>query len=246
MLSISTLLYYDAVMPRTGEYAAVVVDVLRATTTICSALNSGAAGVIPVKSEISAIDEAKRLAQTGNESVIGGEKGGLKIPGFELGNSPVEYSPSVISAKTVILLTTNGTAAIRKMEAASLLYTAAFVNIGVTVKALAASDVPVIIVCSGNSGLPCFEDTLCAGALIYELRKLRNIDIDDTSLIAAEIYDRNKGEIETVLREKCKHGRYLGKIGFGEDITFASRVNIFDFTVILTENRVLVKSDGEF
>lgn len=244
MLSVSTYLNYSAVVSQVGEYAAVVIDVLRATTTICAALESGADGLIPVDSEESAYDTANRLSSAGEAVLLGGERAGYKIRGFQFGNSPLEYSPVELSGKTIIHLTTNGTTAIKKMGAAVSLYTAAFVNLAATAQALARLEIPIIIVCSGSNGSPCYEDTLCAGALINEMRKKRNFVIDDTSLIAADLYDRNIGNIKVVLRKKCEHGRYLASIGFGEDVMYASRLNLFDFAVKL-KSGVLVKDDAK-
>jgi 2-phosphosulfolactate phosphatase len=244
MLPVSTFLHYSVTAPQAGEYAAVVIDVLRATTTICAALESGADGLIPVDSEESAYETANRLSSAGEALLLGGERGGYKIPGFQFGNSPLDYSSADLPGNTLVHLTTNGTAAIKKMAAADFLYTAGFVNLIATAQALARLEIPVIIVCSGSNGSPCYEDTLCAGALINEMRKIRNLNIDDTSLIATDLYDRNIGNIEVVLREKCEHGRYLASIGFEDDVAFASRLNLFDFAVIL-KSGVLVKDDAK-
>jgi len=233
MLPVSTFLHYSAVTPQAGEYAAVVIDVLRATTTICTVLESGVDGLIPVDSEESAYETANRLSSMGEAVFLSGERAGYKIPGFHFGNSPLEYSSVDLAGKTIIHLTTNGTAAVNRMGAADLLYTAGFVNLAATAQALARLEIPIIIVCSGSNGSPCYEDTLCAGALINEMLNRLNINIDDTSLIAAGLYDRNIGNIEAVLLEKCEHGRYLASIGFGEDVVYASQLNLFDFAVKL-------------
>ena len=145
---------------------AVVIDVLRASTTIVTALAHGAARVVPVAE----VDEARRRAVAIEGSVVlGGERGGLRIPGFDLGNSPREYSVDRVSGRTIVISTTNGTAALHACRAAREILVGAIVNrtaVAAAIRRLASADERVHLVCAGTDGEPSAEDVLAAGAIL--------------------------------------------------------------------------------
>ena len=144
---------------------AVVIDVLRATTTIVHALAAGARQVIPCLS----IDDARAAAasRTGEKVVLGGERQGVRIEGFDLGNSPSEYTPEAVGGRTVVFTTTNGTRAMLRCRQADHVLLAAFVN---RAAVLAGNSRPsrqnVHIVCAGTGGAITREDVLVAGSLV--------------------------------------------------------------------------------
>jgi 2-phosphosulfolactate phosphatase len=143
----------------------VVVDVLRATTTIIHALAAGATEVVPCLE----VDEAQRIAaQHPGAAVLGGERGGSKIPGFDLGNSPTEYTPAAVADKAVIFTTTNGTRAMDRCRRARRVLLGAFVNLSAICRELTAGR-QIAIVCAGTDGRVTREDTLFAGAVVHEL-----------------------------------------------------------------------------
>ena len=141
---------------------AVVVDVLRATTVMVHALASGCAAVIPCGE----IEEARRIAADlpAGSALLAGERHGLPIEGFDLGNSPGEFTPEVCRGKTLVMTTTNGTRAILASLDAERVLVAAFSNFGMTVQWLHAEDRDIHIVCAGTEGEISFEDALLAGA----------------------------------------------------------------------------------
>lgn len=145
-----------------------VIDVLRASTTIVTALAHGAAGVLPVAD----VDEARRLAAgIGESAVLGGERGGLRIPGFDLGNSPREYTRDAVAGRTVVITTTNGTAALQACRDAAEIVVGALVNrmaVADAVRRLAAAAGVdrVHLVCAGTDGEITAEDVLAAGAIL--------------------------------------------------------------------------------
>jgi 2-phosphosulfolactate phosphatase len=149
---------------------AVVVDVLRATTVMAHALASGCEAVIPCLE----IDDARRVASElpAGTAILGGERGGLPIEGFDLGNSPASYTPEACRGKTLVMTTTNGTRAILASLEAERVYVAAFANLGATAEEVAVQCLKadhgkdVHIVCSGTEGHVSLEDSLLAGALI--------------------------------------------------------------------------------
>jgi 2-phosphosulfolactate phosphatase len=151
---------------------AVVVDVLRASTVIIYALAAGCEAVIPCAE----IDEAQRVAAClpAGSSLLAGERGGLPIPGFHLGNSPSEFTPEACQGKTVVMTTTNGTRAILACLEAERVYIASFCNLRATtdelgVQFLKKDGLPLHIVCSGTEGFISLEDSLLAGALAARL-----------------------------------------------------------------------------
>ena len=143
-----------------------VIDVLRASTTIATALAHGAAAVRPV----AGIEEARGLAAVlGAGTLLGGERGGVRIPGFDLGNSPLEYTPDRVAGKTIVITTTNGTAALHACREAREILVGALVNrtaVADEVRRLAGDSVPVHLVCAGTDGEITAEDVLAAGAIL--------------------------------------------------------------------------------
>ena len=147
----------------------IIVDLLRASTTICHALQAGAASVVPLL-EIG--DVADRVQQFGRENVVlGGERGGELIEGFDLGNSPTEYSPDQVFGRTVLFTTTNGTRALLHARIAERVLVGAAVNraaIGQSARFAQRVD----ILCAGTNGIVTREDILAAGAIVDELLRL--------------------------------------------------------------------------
>src|SRR5579872_6883168 len=129
---------------------AVVIDVLRATSTIVHALAAGATCVVPCGE----IEEARRLAAqaTPGEVLLAGERDGLRISGFDLGNSPSEYTPARVRGKTIAFTTTNGTRALIRAQEARRLFTGSFSKLTSVVKLAAAETGPVHLVCAGTQG----------------------------------------------------------------------------------------------
>ena len=147
---------------------AVVIDVLRASTTIITALANGAARVRPVAD----VAEARRLvAALGPDTLLGGERGGVRIDGFELGNSPAEYARDRVAGRSIVITTTNGTAALAACRGAGEILVGALVNrsaVAAAVRrlAVAGDGGDVHLVCAGTDGAVTAEDVLAAGAIL--------------------------------------------------------------------------------
>lgn len=208
--------------------AVVVIDILRATTTIIQALASGAREVVPCLE----IAEAREIAaRIGSGTLLGGERGGRQIPGFDLGNSPAEYTRSAVAGKSVIFTTTNGTRAMLQCRAARQVFIGAFVNFSALCREL-AEEQEISIVCAGTDGQVTREDTLFAGALVDDLAR-KGAALNDQAEIAADAWrtavrlltDRPLG---MTLRES-RGGRNLIEIGQENDIDLAAQIDKFDF-----------------
>jgi 2-phosphosulfolactate phosphatase len=162
---------------------AVVIDVLRATTTIVQALAAGAREVV-VCGEV---EEARGLAgqYAAGSCLLGGERGGLKIDGFDLGNSPAEYSEATVGGKSVIFTTTNGTRALLHCRQAGRVLVAAFTNLSAVGEAV-QNDARLELVCAGTRGRISREDVLLAGAIVdrFVPGEFTPVELDDQAAIA--------------------------------------------------------------
>jgi len=213
----------------------VVIDVLRATTTICHALAAGAVAVVPCLE----IDEARAKAEElGRANVaLGGERRGLKIEGFDLGNSPTEYTPASVGGRTVVFTTTNGTRAMRHASQAGEILIGAFANLAAVVGVLESRD-EIDLVCAGTGGAITAEDALFAGAVVEQLTKSREfggkgckLDLNDQARLARDAWHEIDGQLWPLahtLRD-CQGGRNLIAEGFDADIDTAAKIDTFDF-----------------
>lgn len=232
---------------------AVVIDVLRATTTMVHALAAGCDAIFPCGE----IDEARKRASAlpAGSAVLAGEREGLPIEGFDLGNSPGDCTSEACSGKTLVITTTNGTRAILASLEAERVLVAAFVNREATVEALKAIGLPVHLVCAGTDGQVSLEDSMFAGALAHDLDswaweevEARGLaspeDLETTILsndqaeVAAALWrDTEAGLDEGYLLEDAladgRGGRRVLEIGRGADLEDAARVDRFAFAAEL-------------
>ena len=149
----------------------VVIDVLRATSTIVTAIDNGAKEVVPVASVEFAVKVSGGMF--GGQILLGGERNTKKIEGFALGNSPFEYSKEIVEGKTIVFYTTNGTKSIAKAKYSENLYTCSFLNISAVAKHLITLNTDVEIVCAGRNNYFSIEDSVCAGMLISKISKVK-------------------------------------------------------------------------
>ena len=195
----------------------VVVDVLRATTTIATALANGAAGVIPVAEPEDAIALGNRLGR--DRVLFGGERNSLRIQGFDLDNSPASFTEAAIGGKTVVLTTTNGTRALRAVTNAASVRAAALVNRTAVADALAHEDGNIVIVCAGEVNGFALEDALGAGALVDTLLTLiGDVELFDGARAAALLYRAVAGRLADAVAS-ADHAQALAKNGFAGDVT---------------------------
>ena len=195
----------------------VVIDVLRATSVILKALNSGAREVIPVGS----IDFAMKISvhAHGGHTLLCGERNTKIIEGFDLGNSPLEYSRKMVQGRGIILTTTNGTQALGMTKGAVKVLVSAFINLSATVEYLAKTDHPVHLLCSGTNGEFSMDDFLCAGGVISKLGNKTSIITDDLGNLARQSWESQTGPIIDTL-SSCKHANILREHGFLPDLEF--------------------------
>jgi len=203
--------------------AVVVIDVLRATSTIVAAFHSGARAVIPVDTVEAARAMASRLER--GSAVLGGEREGLQIDGFQLGNSPLDYTPEAVAGKTVILTTTNGTRALLAARKADHVVAASLANVSAAAERLHNRDQDVTVICAGTEGRLSLDDLHCGGMLISRLLEPGVVrELSDGARAATEWFVSNAGNAEHVLRS-CFHGQRLAALGFAQDIAFCFQID---------------------
>lgn len=212
---------------------AVVIDVLRATTVITTALDNGAREVIPMKT----VEEAQSLYATCDNALRGGERNALKIEGFDLGNSPLEYKKKTVEGKTLILTTTNGTNAIHNVQGADEVVLACFRN-AESVACSARNDVTVV--CAGTEGRFSLDDGLCAGMLIELLKQQTEVEIDDFGLLLNRFYNESKNNLFGAL-SGCYHLKRLFALGFYDDIKFCLETNCVQTVPVFQAGRITAK-----
>lgn len=204
---------------------AVVVDVLRATTTIVHALAAGCSEVRPVAD----LDEARKLAGSmrAGKALLGGERGGKPLPDFDLGNSPGEYTAKNCKGTTLVLTTTNGARAIERAAEAERTLVAAFVNFSAVCEQLRLDRRPLHIVCAGQSGAPTLEDTLLAGALVDCVCEEMETRLNDSARLAWDCFE-NHGRVLAGALEISASGVDLVKQGYADDLAAAAAVDRFN------------------
>ncbi len=199
----------------------VALDILRASTTIVTAFRNGCLEIIPVAS----VDEAREISGLRQGVLLCGERGGRRIDGFDLGNSPLEYTRDSVGGRSLVLTTTNGTAALSRYRAFERVI-GCFANLRSLVRHLLASgrDRDVVLVCAGEHGRPGIEDIACAGAIVSSIRDgCADVDYDDGALAAAAVW-KHFGEDAFAAVSSGSHARSLRRIGFGRDVEYCSRM----------------------
>ncbi len=212
----------------------VVFDVLRATSTLVAALVNGARQVFPVLTA----EEAFALRRDRfPEAVLGGERGGVRIDAFDLGNSPREYTPERVAGRCVVTTTTNGTVALRACAHADAVLAAGLVNLDATAAWLRARrprPATLLLVCAGTGAHFACEDGLGAGGLAARLGGA-NIDrLDDATLAVSALYDQRRVDLAGALRAS-ENGRRLMEIGLGEDVAWCARESVLDEVAFMHE-----------
>lgn len=218
-----------------ADSTVIVVDLLRASTTICHALHAGATAVVPL---LEVGDVADRVQQLGRENVVlGGERGGEIIAGFDLGNSPLEYTPHEVFGRMVLFTTTNGTRALLHSRIARRVLVGAAVNLA-AIAAEAKFATRVDILCAGTGGIVTREDNLIAGGLVAEfLRRSspKRWQANEWATAAhgewqellngARAFRRSPSEHLAIELRNTPGGRNLIAIGHEEDLAICAQLD---------------------
>lgn len=237
-------------VPTLKGAAVAVFDVLRATTSITAALTAGSLRVVPCVSPEQAQARADRLRQHGVNPVLAGEQDGLKIPGFDLGNSPLEFGARVRN-RVVVMSTSNGTKALAAAAPARFVIAACLNNLEAAALALVRRpERRIVILAAGEFGAWSDEDSLAAGLLIRRLLELKPgcwqaaRDLDCWARLAyAFSADFNRRKLTAFLLAS-PHGKELIRFGFKRDVLACSRLNCTTMVGHLGKNQEIRKLQG--
>lgn len=225
-------------LPYLEDKLVIVIDVLRATSTMVTALANGCQSIIPVLSPEDALE--KRLTLPG--SLLGGERGVLLIEGFDLGNSPFEYVPEKVGGKRIIITTTNGTRAIRDASTAPKIWMASFLNMqSIVLAALRQFENSdklqgIVVFCAGTEERFDLPDTLCAGMLIDGLGT--NVTLNDLGEAARMLYRSSENYLVDKIRDSV-HGKKLISLGFERDVVYCSTPNVLPIIPVLEKGEIV-------
>lgn len=226
-----------------GELAGattVVVDVLRATSSVVTALARGARAIIPAAST----EDALRLVQSlgRDDTLLCGERRGLRIEGYDLGNSPREFTAETVADRRLVMNTTNGTRAFLAAEGSDRVVAASFLNLAAVVDAVADTE-RLLVVCAGREDVFALEDALCAGLL---LRRLEERDValhpGDAARAALALVQDHAPDVAFLASTAA--GRALVEAGLEEDLSFCARLDAERLVPVLRDKALVPMAPG--
>jgi 2-phosphosulfolactate phosphatase len=211
----------------------VVIDVFRATTSICYGIENGAKAIIPV----SQVEECSAYREIEGDYLLAAERDGAIVDGFDFGNSPFSYTADKVAGKTIVLTTTNGTHALHLSRAAKKIIIGSFLNLTSVCNWLKGQHENILLVCSGWKNNFNLEDTLFAGAVVDQL-KSEGFSPDDPAIAANDLYDIAKGDLDAYLK-KTSHSERLKALGIERDIAFCLNVDMTTAIPILDGDKLV-------
>lgn len=214
----------------------VVIDALRATSTMIVAFENGCSAFIPVAT----VEEAKKVAAERNDPqlLLGGERRALPVEGFQLGNSPRDYRPEKVKGKVVVMTTTNGTRALLAAGKAKEVFIGAFLNLSALCRRLREAGREVLIACSGEKDLFCLEDVVCSGAIVSCVEKDGLAVLKSDSALAAKILYEYFAEDIYGMLAASEWGQYLERMGLGKDVRICAQIDSSKLVPIYREGKV--------
>lgn len=215
---------------------AVIIDVLRATSTMITAFAHGAEKIVPCLTPDDAFQILER--ENKNDCLLCGERNAVIISGFHLGNSPLDYTPKKIQGKTLVFSTTNGTKAILGARKAENVILGSIINGKAAAAQSLASKNDIILVCAGTKGIFSYDDLVAAGSIAFKITRLNpEIILSDSALTAIHIYERHKDNLSAGLALSV-HGKRLLSLGLKDDIAFCAQEDIFEIAPIFKDNLI--------
>ncbi len=209
--------------------AVVIIDILRATSTISTILNNGALCVIPVS------EETEALKYKNQDYLIGGERGGETIPGFNFGNSPFDYTKDIVQNKEIVLTTTNGTRCVEMSTHAKTIVIGSFLNLSSVVDYIKKLNLDIVLFCAGWKNRVNLEDSLFAGAFIS---KCKDAQLDDSSLLCLDLYQSNQDNLYHAMK-KSNHFKRLKSKGVENDIKYCCQLDTITCVPIYHDGKIV-------
>lgn len=203
----------------------VVIDMLRATTVITTAFMNGCKEVVPCLTIEDAVEVAKSLDRV--QVILGGERRALKIEGFDLSNSPLEYTKDIVKDKTVVITTTNGTRTLADCKSAKRVFVGSMLNAQALAKKLVDLNESVVIVNAGTYGEFTMDDFICSGYIISEILKLTDkVFLSDIAKTGMYIYKNNVDIISFI--NQARHYGVMKELDLIKDVNYAIQKSITD------------------
>lgn len=224
--------------PDTVGRLVIIVDVLRASTTVATALGNGAKTVIPLEGAEDVIARSREFHRS--QILLAGEQRMHPITGFDLGNSPQAFTPEVVEGKTILITTTNGTHALLGVQGARDIVVASYVNFTAVLammRVAASSNTDIAIICAGEEGSFTLEDSACAGRYVKAIPKRATLTINDAAAASVLIEKKYGDNIAKVFKEST-HGQALQSAGFGDDLAAAAEVDAYPVVPIWQDRQI--------
>lgn len=215
------------------EYIVVIIDIFRATSSICYGIDNGAEAIIPVAE----VEECLAYREQNPDYLLAAERNGEVVEGFDFGNSPFSYTADKVAGKTVVLTTTNGTQALYLSRKAKQIVIGSFLNLTPLCNWLKTTHENVLLVCAGWKYNFNLEDTLFAGAVIEQL-KAGPYKPDDAAIAANDLFQSGKHDIAAYLK-KTSHSERLKQLGIEEDIAFCLYTDTTTAIPVLLNNKLV-------
>jgi 2-phosphosulfolactate phosphatase len=212
----------------------VIIDIFRATSSICYGIENGAEAIIPVAE----VEECIAYQEKHPDYLLAAERNGEVVSGFDFGNSPFSYTKEKVAGKTVVLTTTNGTHALHLSRNAKKVVIGSFLNLTAVCNWLKTQNDNILLVCAGWKNNFNLEDTMFAGAVVDQLKD-NGFILDDAAIAAGDLYSIAKTDLPGYLK-KTSHSERLKKLGIEADIAFCLQVDITTAIPVL-EGEKLVK-----
>ena len=215
------------------DYVVVIIDIFRATSSICYGIENGAEAIIPV----SEVEECAAYREKGVDYLLAAERDGKVVDGFDFGNSPFSYTKEKVAGKTIVLTTTNGTHALHLSRSAKKIVIGSFLNLTIICNWLKTQNDNILLVCAGWKNNFNLEDTLFAGAVVDQLKDFE-FKLDDAAIAANDLFQVGKNDINQYLK-KTSHGERLKKLGIEKDIEFCLQIDLTTAIPILEGERLV-------
>ncbi len=213
----------------------VVIDMFRATSVIITALNNGCKEVIPYLTIEETLEEARKLGR--EDYILGGERRAVKIDGFDLSNSPLEYTKNNVENKTVFLTTTNGTKTLTKSKSAKRIFIGAMINAKAVANNLMKINEDVVIINAGTNGNFSMDDYICSGYIINEILKDdKSIELTDIARTANIIYEENVDIMSYV--KQATHYSVMKSLELDNDIEYCVKKSIVNIVPEYKNDRI--------
>ena len=217
----------------------VIVDVLRASTTVATALGNGAKTVIPVEGADEVISRSREFARS--QILLAGEQKMHPIAGFDIGNSPQAFTPAMVEGKTILITTTNGTKTLLGVQNARDIVIASYVNFTAVLammKVAASSNTDIAIICAGEEGSFTLEDAACAGRFVRAIPKRSDSIQTNDAAAASVVIEKKYGDNIAKVFKESSHGQALQSAGFGDDLAAAAEVDSYPVVPIYQDRQI--------